>query len=293
MKLHSTIAAIITCHNRKPKTLASLAALFNQVLPADVLLVVYLVDDASTDGTPEAVAQNYPQVKLLRGDGNLFWNGGMRQGFAEAMKQDYDYYVWLNDDTIVEPSALQVMLATARSLAEQGHTRSIAVGSTRDATTGALTYGGWLRSSWWHPLHFRLLEPIAEPQQCDTMNGNCVLMPRSVAEVVGNLDPAFIHSMGDIDYGLRSVQQNCTVWVVPGYVGTCSTNPPEGNCWEDPNMSLLDRFKKVLQPKGLAPKESKVFVQRHTNILWPIYWLLPYVRLILTSIRRGPVGYRG
>ncbi|WP_341730518.1 glycosyltransferase family 2 protein [Microcoleus sp. EPA2] len=293
MKPHSTIATIITCHNRKQKTLASLAALFNQVLPADVLLVVYLVDDASTDGTPEAVQETYPQVKLLGGDGNLFWNGGMRQGLAEAMKHDYDYYLWLNDDTVLEPSAVNTMLATSRSLAEQGHRRAIAVGSTRDATTGALTYGGWLRTSWWHPLHFRLLEPIAEAQQCSTMNGNCVLIPREVVEVVGNLDPAFIHSMGDIDYGLRSVQQNCTVWVVPGYVGTCSTNPSEGNCWEDPNMSLLDRWKQVMQPKGFSPKESKVLVERHTNILWPIYWLLPYLRLILTSVRRGPLGYRG
>ncbi|MEK0182226.1 MAG: glycosyltransferase family 2 protein [Oscillatoriales cyanobacterium] len=293
MKPHSTIATIITCHNRKQKTLASLAALFNQVLPADVLLVVYLVDAASTDGTPEAVQETYPLVKLLGGDGNLFWNGGMRQGLAEAMKHGYDYYLWLNDDTVLEPSAVNTMLATSRSLAEQGHRRPIAVGSTHDATTGALTYGGWLRTSWWHPLHFRLLEPIAEAQQCSTMNGNCVLIPREVVEVVGNLDPAFIHSMGDIDYGLRSVQQNCTVWVVPGYVGTCSTNPSEGNCWEDPNMSLLDRWKKVMQPKGFSPKESKVLVQRHTNILWPIYWLLPYLRLILTSLRRGPVGYRG
>ncbi len=293
MKPHSTIATIITCHNRKQKTLASLAALFNQVLPADVLLVVYLVDAASTDGTPEAVQETYPQVKLLGADGNLFWNGGMRQGLAAAMKHDYDYYLWLNDDTVLEPSAVNTMLATSRSLAEQGHRRAIAVGSTRDATTGALTYGGWLRTSWWHPLHFRLLEPIAEAQQCSTMNGNCVLIPPEVVEVVGNLDPTFIHSMGDIDYGLRSVQQNCTVWVVPGYVGTCSTNPSEGNCWEDPNMSLLDRWKKVMQPKGFSPKESKVLVQRHTNILWPIYWLLPYLRLILTSLRRGPVGYRG
>ncbi|XZO01536.1 MAG: glycosyltransferase family 2 protein [Microcoleus sp.] len=293
MKPHSTIATIITCHNRKQKTLASLAALFNQILPADVLLVVYLVDAASTDGTPEAVLETYPQVKLLGGDGNLFWNGGMRQGLAAAMKHHYDYYLWLNDDTVLEPSAVNTMLATSRSLAEQGHRRAIAVGSTRDATTGALTYGGWLRTSWWHPLHFRLLEPIAEAQQCSTMNGNCVLIPREVVEVVGNLDPAFIHSMGDIDYGLRSVQQNCTVWVVPGYVGTCSTNPSEGNCWEDPNMSLLDRWKKVMQPKGFSPKESKVLVQRHTNILWPIYWLLPYLRLILTSVRRGPLGYRG
>ena len=44
------IAVILTCFNRKQKTLACLEALFNQTLPADTSLTTYLVDDASTDG---------------------------------------------------------------------------------------------------------------------------------------------------------------------------------------------------------------------------------------------------
>ncbi len=70
------IAALLTCFNRKQKTLVCLEALFNQVLPADVDISAYLVDDASTDGTSDVVRQTYPQVKIFSGDGNLFWNGG-------------------------------------------------------------------------------------------------------------------------------------------------------------------------------------------------------------------------
>ncbi|WP_333410708.1 hypothetical protein [Microcoleus sp. LAD1_D5] len=44
------IAVLLTCFNRKQKTLACLEALFNQTLPADTSLTTYLVDDASTDG---------------------------------------------------------------------------------------------------------------------------------------------------------------------------------------------------------------------------------------------------
>ncbi len=51
------IAALLTCFNRKQKTLACLEALFNQELPADVDISTYLVDDASTDGTRDAVRQ--------------------------------------------------------------------------------------------------------------------------------------------------------------------------------------------------------------------------------------------
>jgi hypothetical protein len=38
------------------------------------------------------------------------------------------------------------------------------------------------------------------------------------------------------------------------------------------------------QPKGLPPQEWSVFARRHAGVLWPIYWLLPYMRLFITSI---------
>jgi GT2 family glycosyltransferase len=69
------IAVLLTCLNRKQKTLACLEALFSQVLPAKVDISAYIVDDASTDGISDEVRQTYPQVKIFSGDGNLFWNG--------------------------------------------------------------------------------------------------------------------------------------------------------------------------------------------------------------------------
>lgn len=62
------IAVLLTCFNRKNKTLACLKSLFG-IIPN---CHVYLVDDKSTDGTSEAIKQNFPQVKIIKGDGNLF-----------------------------------------------------------------------------------------------------------------------------------------------------------------------------------------------------------------------------
>lgn len=274
------IAVLITCHNRQQKTLASLAALFNQALPEEVTLCVYLVDDGSTDGTELAVRQAYPQVKILQGDGSLFWNGGMRLAFAEAIKYNYDYYLWLNDDTILYPKALGSLLTTSHSLAKQGYSQAIVVGSTQDPESGVLTYGGIVRYSWWYPLKFRWVEPGEEIKSCDTMHGNCVLIPQEVAKMVGNLDAAFIHNLGDFDYGFRAISKGCSVWLAPGYVGTCAFNAPS---WREPSLPLRERLKKMNQPKGLLLMEWKVYAQRHAGPLWPIYWLLPYVKLLMTS----------
>ena len=281
------LAALLTCYNRKPMTLACLKTLFNQELPNKVTIDVYLVDDSSTDGTAEAVVQAYPQVKILPGDGSLFWNGGTRVAFAEAIKYDYDYYLWLNNDTFLYPNALSNLLETSHKLRDQGEHRSIVTGSTCDPNTKTLTYGGVVRRSRWRPLKFDLLEPGEEAKGCDTMNGNCVLIPREVVQVVGNLEPAFTHYAGDWDYGLRAVQQGCTIWVAPGYVGTCSQNYQAGSAADSP-VDFGEGLKKIGQPKGLAVKEQvlhpfwewKVFAQRHAGLFWPIYWLIPYRRLM-------------
>ena len=289
---NTNVAILMTCHNRRQNTLDSLSALFNQVTSEEVTLCVYLVDDASTDGTAVAVRYAYPQVTIINGNGSLFWNGGMRLAFAEAIKSDPDYYLWLNDDTVLYPEALATLLTVSHNLAEQGYVRAIVAGSTCDPETGMVTYGGVVRSSWWHPLHFHLVEPSKEAKRCDTMHGNCVLLPRQVIQVMGNIHPAFVHSMGDWDYGLRTQRQGCTVWIAPGYVGTCKQNPIEGDCWGDLNLSLGERLKKVSQPKGLRLEEWKVFTQQHAGPLWSVYWLLPYVRLVLISVFGRPMGYR-
>lgn len=125
------IATLITCYNRKQKTLESLTALFSQSILTEISLSVYLVDDASTDGTAAAVKELYPQVIILKGDGTLFWNRGMRKAFAVALEQGYDYYLWLNDDTELYPNALLTLLQTSQQLTQQGEARAIVVGSTQ------------------------------------------------------------------------------------------------------------------------------------------------------------------
>ena len=198
------IAALMTCHNRKDTILACLRELMSQAGVNDtVKLQIYLIDAGSTDGTIEAIQEHFPDIHLIRSDSGLFWCGGMRVAFDEAMKGDHDYFLWLNDDTILLHNALQTLLDTERELRQQEGKAGIIVGSTQDPKTGQCTYGGIVRQSKWRPLVHRLLEPSGKPQRCLTMNGNCVLIAREVVESVGNLSPEFTHAIDDNDYGLR------------------------------------------------------------------------------------------
>jgi GT2 family glycosyltransferase len=274
--MQDKLGVIMTCYNRRDTTLACLHALSQQTQSFDV----YLTDDGSSDGTSDVITVNYPEVKILKGNGNLFWVGGMRLAFTEAMKANYDYYLWLNDDTILEENVLAKLLQVHQDLKNRGYSDSIVVGSTQDPITKQPTYGGAVKSKKWYSNKFEFLYPNEEIQECDTMYGNCVLISRSVAVKVGNIDAAFIHSLGDLDYGLRACRLGCSVWVAPGYVGTCTKNSIR-NSWADTNLPLLERLKKVIQVKGFPLKPWTIFCSRHSGPFWFVYWLLPYIRAII------------
>lgn len=275
------VAAVLACHNRVDSTLAALRALYAQEGVDHVDLAVHLLDDASTDGTADRVADEFPKVTVSHGDGNRYWNGGMRVAFAAALAEDPDHSLWLNDDTLLDPGALATLLATAAEVAGRSDRPAIVAGSTRDPHSGVLTYGGNDRPSRVRPLRFALVEPLGVPRPVETMNGNAVLIPRAVARRVGNLEPAYRHGIGDLDYGLRARAAGCEVWIAPGSVGTCARNPvsPLGT---RPRAEEWRRFRSV---KELPARDWQVFARRWAGPLWPLYWLSPYVRRAAALLR--------
>lgn len=283
----TTVAVLLTCYNRREKTLQCLQALSQQSLPTDVELKPYLVDDASTDGTAESVRQEYPNVQLIQGTGSLFWNGGMRSAFEVAQADDPDYYLWLNDDTVLYPHALETLLEVSAKLSSQGQGKAIVVGSTVDPETNSPTYGGLTQTYWWHPLKFHHVHSDPDqPRLCATLHGNCVLVSRDVAALVGNFSSEYTHNLGDYDYGLRARRKGCSVWMAPGNLGTCSANPPSSRMVKTELTQIS--LNQVDRPKGLAMEdvtlhsfqEWKAFCHENGGVFWFFYWLLPYRRLL-------------
>ena len=275
-----SIATIITCHNRKEKTLNCLANLHNQDNISDVEMNIYLVDDGSIDGTGEAVKEKFPQVNIFKCDGTLYWNGGMRLAFFEAMKSDYDYYLWLNNDTYLIDNALKLLFETSTNRKEKSNKDVIITGTIKDIDTGQVNYGGRKQKSKLQPLKFILLDSQTETQPCDTFNGNVVLIPRVVTKKIGNISLEYKrqHS-GDFDYGLRAKYAGFESWVAPGIIGECQSNTYKGTIF-DKSLSLADRIKQMKSPKGVPPaREWMVFTKRHSGILWPYYWFRTLIRV--------------
>lgn len=277
------IAVLITCHNRREKSLACLRALFDQSLPEGVSLDVFLVDDGSTDGTGYAVRNQFPHVRVLEGDGNLYWCGGMRFAWTEAMNADYDGYVWLNDDTTLLPHALEMMIDSAYEVRAKEGRDGIIVGSCYDPETGKHSYGGRNRLKCRSSLADQSIEPGDKILPCDTMNGNLVLIPRQVFNSLGNLSQEYTHAFGDTDYGMRGKNNGFGVWISPGYLAECAINK-RVPAWINPRVPLKRRWNDMKSPLGLPIRQWLIYVKRHTGIAWPIYFVKPIVRLLFPWI---------
>ena len=188
-----SIAVLLTVFNRKEKTLQCLGNLYKQLPIQGYSIDIYLTNDGCTDGTPEAIAQKFPEVEIIHSKGNLFWNRGMYTAWEEATKRkEYDYYLWLNDDTFIYPDSISRLLNDSISVKDE----AIICGATCSEKDGKPTYGGRNNNG--------IIPPNGSLQICQHFNGNVVLIPRYVYQRIGNLDYTYSHALGDFDYGLRA-----------------------------------------------------------------------------------------
>ncbi len=269
-----SLAVLLTVHNRKDKTLSSLSQLYKQHIPNGYKLEVYLTDDGCTDGTTEAIRELFPQVHIIQGDGNLFWNRGMYTAWEEASNaKDFDYYLWLNDDTILFDGALCKLLTCS----ENHQDKAIIVGATVDTNTKTrMTYGGRIKG--------KVPMPKGIDIEVDYFNGNIVLVPLFVFNVLGNLDYYFTHSKGDFDYGMRAHKYRIKIFQTGEPLGECDEHKTLDN-WCNPHVQLKKRWGMLHRPNGMPPKEIFHFDNRHKGFLVALFhYITVYLRCLFPHI---------
>lgn len=273
----------MTCHNRRALTTRCLESLRRQA--AGAIIDVYLVDDGCTDGTADAAKDVWPGIRIVEGNGQLFWNGGMRLGWeVAAASGPYDYFLWLNDDVVLDPDAIARLLSDAARLADAGGAVIVA-GSTRQPGTDEITYGGQRRVTASRPLRFELLHPGPAPIPADTFSGNVVLVSTAAFARLGSLSPDFVHIFGDLDYGLRARAADIPVFAGSGFHGTCEGADVAGSSL-DSRLSRRRRLAlRLREERKLHARDWRVFVRRHSGLgsLRALYLLAPYLRILRTA----------
>ncbi|UCF06664.1 MAG: glycosyltransferase family 2 protein [bacterium] len=169
-------------------------------------LRIIVVDNASTDASPEIVKRLFPETELIRNDGNLMYAEGNNVGLRRAMEDGGELFLLLNNDTEVDPDFAVRMLEILEKRPDVG-----IVGPKifyYDDPKRIWYGGGDFYPFVWIPRHrnIRKLDGTFEESGGETgyVSGCALLVRREVIEEIGLLDPGYFIYCEDVDFCLRA-----------------------------------------------------------------------------------------
>ncbi|MBI4302318.1 MAG: glycosyltransferase family 2 protein [Chloroflexi bacterium] len=111
MKNHPLVALLVPVHNGWEDTREFLDSLRRVSYPNFKTIIV---DDGSTDDTAEMLAADYPEVIVIKGDGNLWWSRSVNIAIEKALKLEADYVLQVDNDTAVDREFISTLVETAQ-----------------------------------------------------------------------------------------------------------------------------------------------------------------------------------
>jgi N-acetylglucosaminyl-diphospho-decaprenol L-rhamnosyltransferase len=181
---------------------------------------VVVVDNASTDGSADMVARDFPDVQLIRSSENLGFARGNNLGIRAA-NPDTPYILLLNSDTLIKPGTLTALVHFMDTHPDAG---AVSPRLLRpDGTPQPYAFGGdptpmyLLRRAMKQLLLHRYLHDWAMDhlQSVDWVSGACLLVRRVAIEQVGLLDENMFMYFEDNDWCLRIRKAGWRVYYNP------------------------------------------------------------------------------
>ncbi|MEK6477320.1 glycosyltransferase family 2 protein [Catalinimonas sp. 4WD22] len=203
------IFVVIPVHNRVNFTRNCLESLEKQTFKHFNIIVV---DDGSTDGTSEMLRVHFPDVKVVKGDGNLWWTGGINLGIEKALELGADYVFTLNDDTIAPSNLIEEMVKHA-----QRKPSAIFGALEVDMETKRPLYAGH-SPNWLWDNAVQLLDKIPHDnlkgiQQISFFHGRGLWIPKEVFLKIGLFDQKrFPHYLADFDFVYNAYKEGFEVF---------------------------------------------------------------------------------
>lgn len=202
MKTEPRVAVIVVNWNGRDVTLDCLDSLADASYPNAEIIVV---DNASSDGSVEAIRTRFPQVTLLAMPDNLRFAGGNNAGMREALSRGADMVLLLNNDTVVHPEFLTHMVARMEAHPSCGMVAPKILYHDRPDT---IWFAGGEISMWTGTMkHIGIRE--TDRGQYDTAreisyaSGCCVLVRADVIRAIGMLDESYHMYTEDADWSMR------------------------------------------------------------------------------------------
>jgi GT2 family glycosyltransferase len=253
---------IIVTYNKREDITRCLSSVMKT---ANAAFEVIVVDNASTDGSADAVAAGFPEVIAIRSDVNLGFGGGCNLGATRARSE---YLVFLNPDTVVDPSWLAALikplearpragLVTAKILIRDDPKRINTCGNTVHLSGLTLCRGLGTSS-----------EAYGNEEEVDAVSGAAFSIRRDVFESLGGFDETMFLYMEDTDLSLRA-----------RLAGWISLYAPESIVYHDYSLKIF--------PLKVFYQERNRYLMLLKNFRWATLVALVPVFLMAEAITWG------
>ena len=223
------LSVVIVNYKSREPLLACLRALRADAAAADVALETVVVDNDSRDGSPEALAAEFPETRVIVNRENAGYARAVNQGLAATRAP---FALVMNPDCETRPGALPALLGHVRKRPRVG-----LAGPKVLNPDGSLEYSARafpdhftflfnrysLLTRWFPGNRFSRRYLLTDwdhesAREVDWVSGACMLARREAVEQVGGMDEAFFMFNEDVDWCRRMKQAGWDVTYEPAAV---------------------------------------------------------------------------
>lgn len=209
--IKTEIAILIPVHNGLNYTaecLSSLYGILDQTNETREKFRIIVIDDGSTDGSSGWIETNFPRTIIIRGDGNLWWSGGINKGITCALGElACNYVLWWNNDIHCAEDYFSRLL----EIIDQTSSDTI-IGSKiycADEPQKIWAFGGTFNTHSGQKNAFAMDETDSDQfqqvKEVDWLPGMGTTIHKSVFEKIGNVNQHdFPQYHGDSDFTFRA-----------------------------------------------------------------------------------------
>jgi len=251
---------------------------------------VIVIDNASKDGTPELVKEEFPQIELIVNKKNLGFTGGNNIGIKESRGE---FIFLLNDDTVIHPDLLKTLVTELESSPKIGIVGPKiyfipASSADKPARQDKIWFAGgkidWKRGEAYNLgrglINSELKNDIRK--EVDFITGCALMVKREVIEKIGLLDEKFFAYYEDADWCQKAAKAGYSVVYIPfggvWHVKSATSSQVYLDDIRGKYFRMLGRYLfTVIRLKYKNYRNRLVFFIRHAKFYYKIIFLIRFI----------------
>jgi len=248
---------------------------------------IFLVDNGSKDGSGDKIALEFPDINFIKNEINEGFTGANNKALKVILKQNFDYVLLLNNDTVVKPNFLSLLEARMDSDQNLAATQPLILDFPNKNT---IWNAGGSFNSFFCLFKTRCKGMIYNPKlKIDTytqwISGCCILVKIAVIKKVGLLDNRFFIYFEDADWSIRMTNLGYKLGVVPESIiyHHSSGSNVKNNTSSEGNLSPYSHYLNVRNHIYLIKKHSFLF----NNLVSWLYQIFKIFSYSIYFILRG------